>query len=217
MGQLPSPRVQPTTAFHTRGWTILVQTYYDWEQPVAKNYKVLHRNICLFCREGYPHWSSYKSNYRSIFCYPVTFHSTSMENEDDVLRQWYQFSRSCKWTSWRLQDASIYVTDGNSPVLLGNWRMWLEIHPITWNSLWRIMGNSSEIYKVSSTTNIACSDCHLWGTVHTTHWDVSLSDLQNSVCPIWWSFQPKILVHWTLPNWWTTHPITCCWPHWRQM
>jgi hypothetical protein len=40
-------------------------------------------------------------------------------------------------TSWRLQHASIVITNGKSTGLLGHWRTWLEIHPTTWTSLQR--------------------------------------------------------------------------------
>ena len=69
------------------------------------------------------------------------------------------------------------------------------------------MGGCSQIYEVSSTTNTGCSDCHLWGTVHTTCWDRGLSKFQTLVCLIWWSFQPNIPVPWTLPIGEPTTPL----------
>jgi len=71
------------------------------------------------------------------------------------------------------------VTDGNSTRLHGHWRMRMEIHSTTWNSLWRIMGSSSEIREVSSAKDTRFSGCQLRGTVQITCWARGLSELQT--------------------------------------
>jgi len=55
------------------------------------------------------------------------------------------------------------------------------------------------------------------GTVHITCWDKGLSKLQNCVCLVWWSLQPKHICLLDFSNWWTTYPITCYWLYWCQM
>jgi len=105
----------------------------------------------------------------------------------------------------------IHITDGNSPglrPLKDDWNFIPHTEPTSED-----YGRQQSTHEASSTMNPGCSDCHLQGTVHITCWDRDLSKFQNPVCPIWWSFQSNVPVPWILSNWWTYHPITCCWPH----
>jgi hypothetical protein len=112
IGELPPSRVQPSRPFLTTGvdcWTHLT-TIGNYMQQ--NNNKGLHCYFCLLCDKGRTHWGCHKPNYRSIPCCPKSFHSMSRETKNNLLRQWYQLSRCCKSTSWRLQNASLLITDG---------------------------------------------------------------------------------------------------------
>ena len=128
--------------------------------------------------------------------------SIARRGKPDILfRQRYQLSRCCKWTSWNLQDNSIYITDGKGTGLFNHRRMQLEIHSTTWTSLRRIMGSSNKVHEVPSEKNNGFSYCHLRGTVHITCSNRGLSKFQTIVCLIWWFFQPNIFLSWTFSNW----------------
>ena len=215
------------TAVHSRGTTISSSNLeviphnrcrLSWTQLTKNGYytqknnnKELHCHFCLLCDKGCPHRGCHKLNYKSIPSCPKTFHSTSRETRNNLLRQWYQLPTCIHPTSWSLQHASILITDGKGTGLLGHWNMWLEIHPNTWTSLRRIMGSSSKIHETPFEKNVGFSHCYLRGTLHITCWDRGLSKLQYLVRLIQWYFQPNTFVSWTFSNWWTINPITTCW------
>ena len=93
----------------------------------------------------------------------------------------------------------------------GHWRLTgTSFH--TRNLLRRIIEDSSQpmTYHLlrTSTAQIAT-----YKELYSTYWDRGLSKFQTPVCPIWWPFQSYLSVPWTLSNWWTNHPTTCCWPY----
>jgi hypothetical protein len=150
--------------------------------------KELHCHICLLRYKGSSHWSGYQPNHWSISCCPATIHSTSRETTNIVLRQWYQFSRSCKWATWGSQNASIHIPDVKNTGLLGHWMMHLELHSTTSTSLRRTLGGSRKIHEIPFEKNIGFSCCHLRRIIHIANRDRGLSKLQNPVRPIWWFF-----------------------------
>ena len=84
-GELPT-RVQPSRPFnwHRLSWTHLPTIGNNTQQD---NNKGLHCYFCLFCDKGCTLWGCHKLTYRSISCCPRTFHSTSKQTKNNLLRQ----------------------------------------------------------------------------------------------------------------------------------
>ena len=72
------------------------------------------------------------------------------------------------------------------------------------------LGGCSKINEIPPAENTGFSCCHIWGTLYTVR-DRGVSKLKIPMRPIRRPFQSYIFVSWTLPYWWTTHPITCHW------
>jgi len=121
----------------------------QWDKLLPSHFQQDILVTSVFYTQGATRNTISASNSRMYIEKWVFNHLTFLKNIPRVKQTSFMTSTTCLNTHHRWQQSS------TSWPLKDDWKFIPHMDPL------RIMGSSSEIHEVSSTTNIECSDCHL--------------------------------------------------------